>query len=274
MAAIVELVPAANSHQAPIATDVAAVFDAEINSATATRHTFVVHGQQGGQPVTANILTEGATVTLDPAANFFPAESVQVTATSGMRSTAGDPVDPHVWQFPHVRQRRDQPVHTFTATLSEVTTAPVTIDLALSGTATADSDYITSGNQIVIAPGSASGSVTVTALDDEEDEGNEAVVGCRQGERRIRYDPFKLEITGATVGADTPVGEELLRQHPDLKPEEVYAALTYFYDHFEQMAERIRSEAGESESLGGASHLARAELLARQAAWKEQPESS
>lgn len=29
--------------------------------------------------------------------------------------------------------------------------------------------------------------------------------------------------------------EELLRQHPDLRPEEVYAALTYFYDHFSEM---------------------------------------
>jgi uncharacterized protein (DUF433 family) len=28
--------------------------------------------------------------------------------------------------------------------------------------------------------------------------------------------------------------EELLRQHPDLRPQEVYAALTYFYDHHDQ----------------------------------------
>jgi uncharacterized protein (DUF433 family) len=27
--------------------------------------------------------------------------------------------------------------------------------------------------------------------------------------------------------------EELMRQHPDLQPEEVYAALTYFYDHYD-----------------------------------------
>jgi uncharacterized protein (DUF433 family) len=29
--------------------------------------------------------------------------------------------------------------------------------------------------------------------------------------------------------------EELLRQHPDLRPEQVYAALGYFYDHCEAM---------------------------------------
>lgn len=27
--------------------------------------------------------------------------------------------------------------------------------------------------------------------------------------------------------------EELLRQHPDLRPEEIYATLTYFYDHYD-----------------------------------------
>jgi uncharacterized protein (DUF433 family) len=39
--------------------------------------------------------------------------------------------------------------------------------------------------------------------------------------------------------------EELLRQHPDLKPEEVYAALTYFYDHYDAMCEALRA-AGQS----------------------------
>ena len=29
--------------------------------------------------------------------------------------------------------------------------------------------------------------------------------------------------------------DELQRQHPDLRPEEVYAALTYFYDHFDAL---------------------------------------
>lgn len=33
--------------------------------------------------------------------------------------------------------------------------------------------------------------------------------------------------------------EELMRQHPDLKPGEVYAALTYFYDHREEMLRQM-----------------------------------
>jgi uncharacterized protein (DUF433 family) len=37
--------------------------------------------------------------------------------------------------------------------------------------------------------------------------------------------------------------EELLRQHPDLRPEEVYAALTYFYDHYGEMVQRLGEDA-------------------------------
>src|SRR5947209_7813039 len=42
--------------------------------------------------------------------------------------------------------------------------------------------------------------------------------------------------------------EELLRQHPDLRPEEVYAALTYFYDHFQHMLDQMKAgnERGEA----------------------------
>ena len=32
--------------------------------------------------------------------------------------------------------------------------------------------------------------------------------------------------------------EEILRQHPDLRPEQVYAALTYFYDHHDPWSRR------------------------------------
>ena len=34
--------------------------------------------------------------------------------------------------------------------------------------------------------------------------------------------------------------EELLRQHPDLRPEEVYAALTYFYDHYDELVQEMK----------------------------------
>ncbi len=67
-------------------------------------------------------------------------------------------------------------VATFTATLSETTTVPVTIDLEISGSATAGDDYNASNSEIVIAAGATSGSITVTAVQDELDEPDETVV--------------------------------------------------------------------------------------------------
>jgi uncharacterized protein (DUF433 family) len=66
--------------------------------------------------------------------------------------------------------------------------------------------------------------------------------------------------------------EELLRQHPDLKPEEVYAALTYFYDHFGPMVGQLTESASRTQVASAATHspLSREELLKRQAA-AEQP---
>ena len=63
----------------------------------------------------------------------------------------------------------------FTATLSEVTTVPVTVDLTISGTAAAG-DFTASANQIVVPPGDTSGAISVTATDDSIDEPDETVV--------------------------------------------------------------------------------------------------
>jgi uncharacterized protein (DUF433 family) len=45
--------------------------------------------------------------------------------------------------------------------------------------------------------------------------------------------------------------EEILRQHPDLRPGQVHAALTYFYDHYDRLVEQMRAsaEAAETERL-------------------------
>jgi len=57
--------------------------------------------------------------------------------------------------------------------------------------------------------------------------------------------------------------EELLRQHPDLRPEEVYSALAYFYDHHDELVEQIGAPA----SIGTtSSSLSRAELRRRASA--------
>lgn len=57
--------------------------------------------------------------------------------------------------------------------------------------------------------------------------------------------------------------EELLRQHPDLRPEEVYAALTYFYDHYDELVREMKLQAAKVESLRTAPPMSRADLLAR-----------
>ena len=59
--------------------------------------------------------------------------------------------------------------------------------------------------------------------------------------------------------------EELLRQHPDLRPQQVYAALAYFYDHYDRMIARIESTAAAAEDGRRSQALSRAELLRRRA---------
>lgn len=57
--------------------------------------------------------------------------------------------------------------------------------------------------------------------------------------------------------------EELMRQHPDLRPEEVYAALAYFYDHRNEMLGKLKETLREVESSRTPQPLSRDELLAR-----------
>jgi uncharacterized protein (DUF433 family) len=60
--------------------------------------------------------------------------------------------------------------------------------------------------------------------------------------------------------------EEILRQHPDLRPEQVYAALTYFYDHFDPLVEEMQASAEAAEVERLRQPLSRAKLLERRAA--------
>jgi hypothetical protein len=64
---------------------------------------------------------------------------------------------------------------TVTASLSAVSGVPVTVALGFSGTATLGTDY-TASDRIVIPAGQLTGSMTVTALQDPNDEANESVV--------------------------------------------------------------------------------------------------
>lgn len=57
--------------------------------------------------------------------------------------------------------------------------------------------------------------------------------------------------------------EELLRQHADLRPEEVYSALAYFYDHYAELLAEMQQDAVRVESARERQTLSRNELLAR-----------
>ena len=57
--------------------------------------------------------------------------------------------------------------------------------------------------------------------------------------------------------------EEILRQHSDLKPEEVYSALTYFYDHRDEMVAKMEDDAAQVQRLRQSQTPTREELLRR-----------
>ena len=67
-------------------------------------------------------------------------------------------------------------VATVSALLSAVSGLPVTVNLVFSGTATLTADYSRSGTSIVIPPGSTSGSITLTAVQDTVDKADETIV--------------------------------------------------------------------------------------------------
>ena len=52
-------------------------------------------------------------------------------------------------------------------------------------------------------------------------------------------------------------------QHPDLRPEEVYASLTYFYDHFDSMVAELKASVAVLEAACPPQPFSRAELLRR-----------
>lgn len=72
--------------------------------------------------------------------------------------------------------RAEGDLATLTATLSHAVGVPVTVDLGLTGTALSMVDFVASDTEILIPPGSLSGSVTLTALRDQVDESPETIV--------------------------------------------------------------------------------------------------
>ena len=60
--------------------------------------------------------------------------------------------------------------------------------------------------------------------------------------------------------------EEILRQHRDLRPAEVYAALAHFHDHHDSMVAAIEAGQARAERARGPEPVSRDELLRRRSA--------
>ena len=83
------------------------------------------------------------------------------------------------------------------------------------------------------------------------------------GAARIEQTRYKVSHLAAEHFHHGWTAEELLRQHPDLRPEQVYAALTYFYDHYDSIVDSLEASAKAAESSRMDQTLSRAELLKR-----------
>ncbi len=65
---------------------------------------------------------------------------------------------------------------TLTFNLSESSSAPVTISIELSGTAELDSDFSIDGQSVEIPAGALSGQIGITAIDNDEEDGDKIIV--------------------------------------------------------------------------------------------------
>ena len=95
---------------------------------------------------------------------------------------------------------------------------------------------------------------------------NPHVVIDASGVARLNQSRYKVEHLAAEHYFHGWTAEELLRQHPDLRPEQAYAALAYFYDHFDEMIAQIEKSATTAAQSRQTHGLSRDELLKRQGA--------
>jgi uncharacterized protein (DUF433 family) len=83
---------------------------------------------------------------------------------------------------------------------------------------------------------------------------------------KSRYDVLHLAAEHFHYGWSA---EELMRQHADLRPEEVYAALAYFYDHYQSMMAQLKAINERGEARLQNQTLTREQLLRRRDETKE-----
>ena len=86
--------------------------------------------------------------------------------------------------------------------------------------------------------------------------GSDGIVRISGGRYKVRHLAAEHYQHGWTA-------EELLRQHPDLRPEEVYSALAYFYDHYDTVVAELKADALAADAKRPPQGLSRQELLKR-----------
>jgi uncharacterized protein (DUF433 family) len=90
------------------------------------------------------------------------------------------------------------------------------------------------------------------------------IVVDASGTARIDQTRYIVEHLAAEHYHHGWTAEELLRQHPDLRPEQVCSALAYFYDHYDEITARLVSSAVTAERTRLTHSMSRNELLKRQ----------
>ena len=86
------------------------------------------------------------------------------------------------------------------------------------------------------------------------------------GQARIGTTRYKVAHLAAEHYCYGWSAEEILKQHSDLRPGQVYSALTYFYDHYDRLVAEMHVTADLAAEKRSSQRLSRAELLARRAA--------
>lgn len=84
-----------------------------------------------------------------------------------------------------------------------------------------------------------------------------------QGDVLISGTRYKARLLAAEHIQHGWTAEELLRQHPDLRPEQVYCVLTWFYDNHAAVVAELADSLERTGLRRDSSNLSRAELLNR-----------
>lgn len=90
------------------------------------------------------------------------------------------------------------------------------------------------------------------------------VVAGDSGTATISDPHHKIEVLAAEHYHYGWTAEELLHQHPDLCSEQVYAALAYFYDHYDEIVPAIATNSSYADAARHRPTLTRAEQLSLQ----------